>query len=274
MRVATKSPAIKEALLSEFKGKGISFETRERQSYEAFVGYAIEGTLEEIRAKIEAMESVEKEEILKGFNAFKENLDHLSDHLKEGEKVDEILAEGPWVAEVLDQLFRAGALEYSNGTVKLRDGFDVSSVRFHFKFPFELVHDPEKAERVAKQFVFTDLVEEYEFEIGELDISRINELAQIIGRYFPEEQVLKLYFGLIGRAILSSELLRVIGEQKIEEDVLKTMFLQAMPMEIPTERGTLVINASREFLEDLLRFLEKKGYIDRKAGKVKKLRDL
>lgn len=273
MRISTKSPALKDILLKELREKGISFEIHEKQSYEAFVGYALEGTLEEIRAKIEALESVEKEALLEGFNAFKESIDHILDHLKTGETLDKLLSEGSWVADILDQLFRAGAIEYSDSVVKLKEGFDVSSVKFQFKFPFELVNDPEKIEKVAKQFVFTDLVEEYEFEINELNIGKINEFASLIGKYFPEDQVLKVYFGLVGRAILSSEILKSLGG-KIEEEELKKAFLRAMPMEIPTGKGTLVINASKDFIESLLRFLEKRGYIDRKAGKIKKLQDL
>lgn len=66
--------------------------------------------------------------------------------------------EGAWVGDILDQLHRAGVLDYDGKTVKLREGVDPSSIRFEFKFPFNIVHNPEEAEKVAKQFVFTDLL--------------------------------------------------------------------------------------------------------------------
>jgi hypothetical protein len=117
-------------------------------------------------------------------------------------------------------------------------------------------------------------VVEYEFEILELDIGRINSLGSIAGKYFPEDYVLKVYFSLIGRAILASEVLNALGTGKAELDALEKSFLRAMPLEIPTEKGSLVVHATKESMDELLRFLEKEGYVDIKAGKVRKLRDL
>jgi hypothetical protein len=274
MRFVTKNEAVREAFLNDLKGEGIKFEVHERLSHEGFVGYALEGTLEEIKGKIDSMEGVDRAALLEGFASFKESLNHILEHIKVGERFEVLLDEGPWVAEILDQLTRNGVIDYQEGVIKLKDGVDVTQLQFEFKFPFDIVHSPENAERIAKQFAFTDLTMEYEFEILELDVGKINALGKIAARYFPEETLLKVYFALIGRSILSKEILKSLGNEKVEEGELVKAFVRASPIAIPTEKGTLVINYSPKALEEVLRFLKRLGYIDIKAGKVKKLRDL
>ncbi|NJF24802.1 hypothetical protein [Thermococcus sp. Bubb.Bath] len=274
MRLTTKNIAVKEALTRELKGAGIKFEMKSRPSYEAFVGYFVEGTLDEIGTILKALDGVDSAALMEGYNSFKESLYHILEHLKEGADFGELLNEAPWVADIVDQLFRGGVIESEGEHLKLREGADVAGVRFQFKFPFELVTDPEKLPETVKQFVFTDLVVEYEFEILELDIGRINSLGSIAGKYFPEDYVLKVYFALIGRAILASEVLNALGAGKVDLEGLEKSFLRAMPLEIPTEKGSLVVHATKESMDELLRFLEKEGYVDIKAGKVRKLRDL
>ncbi|ASJ07548.1 hypothetical protein [Thermococcus pacificus] len=274
MRFVTKNEAVKRSFLEDLKREGIKFELNERLSYESFVGYMLEGTLEEIRAQIEVMEGADKEALIEGFTSFKESLNHILEHIKVGEKFEVLLNEGPWVAEILDQLTRNGAIDYEDGVIKLRDGVDVTKLRFEFKFPFNLVHNPESAEKIAKQFAFADLTMEYEFEILELDMGKINALGKIASRYFPEDVLLRVYFALVGRAILSSEILKSLGNEKVELSELVKAFARAAPIAIPTPKGTLVINYSPVALEEVLRFLKRLGYIEIKAGKVKKLRDL
>ncbi|WP_297521238.1 hypothetical protein [Thermococcus sp.] len=274
MRFVTKNEAVKRSFLEDLKREGIKFELGERLSYETFVGYMLEGTLEEIRAQIDVMEGADKEALMEGFTSFKESLNHILEHIKVGEKFDVLLNEGPWVAEILDQLTRNGAIDYENGVIKLKDGVDVTKLRFEFKFPFNLVHSPESAEKTAKQFAFTDLTMEYEFEILELDMGKINSLGKIASRYFPEDVLFRAYFALVGRAILSSEILKSLGTEKVEISELVKAFARAAPIAIPTPKGTLVINYSPRALEEVLRFLKRLGYVEIKAGKVKKLRDL
>ena len=274
MRFVTKNEAVKRSFLEDLKREGIKFELNERLSYESFVGYMLEGTLDEIRAQIDVMEGADREALIEGFTSFKESLNHILEHIKVGEKFEVLLNEGPWVAEILDQLTRNGAIDYQEGVIKLREGTDVSKLRFEFKFPFNLVHSPESAEKIAKQFAFTDLTMEYEFEILETDITKINTLGKIAAKYFPEEMLLKVYFALIGRSILAGEILKSLGGEKIEESELVKAFMRASPIAIPTEKGTLVVNYSPKTLEEVLRFLKRLGYVDIKAGKVKKLKDL
>ncbi len=274
MRFVTKNEAVKRSFLEDLKREGIKFELSERLSYETFVGYMLEGTLEEIRAQIDVMEGADREALIEGFTSFKESLNHILEHIKVGEKFDVLLNEGPWVAEILDQLTKNGAIDYSEGLIKLKDGVDVTKLRFEFKFPFNLVHNPESAEKIAKQFAFADLTMEYEFEILELDMGKINSLGKIASRYFPEDALLRVYFALVGRAILSSEILKSLGSEKVEVGELVKAFARAAPIAIPTPKGTLVINYSPRALEEVLRFLKRLGYVEIKAGKVKKLRDL
>ncbi|WP_297458159.1 hypothetical protein [Thermococcus sp.] len=274
MRFVTKNEAVKRSFLEDLKGEGIRFELGERLSYETFVGYMLEGTLEEIRAQIDAMEGADKEALMEGFTSFKESLNHILEHIKVGERFDVLLNEGPWVAEILDQLTRNGAIDYQEGIIKLKDGVDVTKLRFEFKFPFNLVHTPESAEKIAKQFALTDLTMEYEFEILELEMDRINTLGKIASRYFPEDYLLRVYFALVGRAILASEILKSLGSEKVEMNELVRAFARAAPIAIPTPKGTLVINYSPRAIEEVLRLLKRLGYVEIKAGKVKKLRDL
>lgn len=274
MRLVTKNVAVKRGLLEDLKREKVRFELHERQSYESFVGYALEGTLEEIRAQIDVIEGADREALREGFVSFRESLNHVLEHLKVGESLENLIQEGPWVAEILDQLVRNNAVEFSNGTVKLKEGVDVTTLRFQFKFPFNVVHSPESTEKIAKQFVLTDLTMEYEFEILELDVAKINALGKVAAKYFPEDYLLRVYFALIGRAILANEILKALGNEKVPEEEVKRAFLQAVPMEIPTERGTLVINYSSDALEETLRLLKKLGYVEIKGGKVRKLRDI
>ncbi len=274
LRFTVKGERIKDAFLKELKDAGIKFEVREMLGYENFVGYMLEGTLDQIRSQIEVFDAGDKEAIMEGFTSFRESLMHIIEHIKVGEEFDALLREGPWVAEILDQLAANNAIEYSGEFIKLKDGVDVDNLYFQFKFPFELVHNPEGAERAAKQFAFTDLDMEYVFEILELDISKINVLGKIASKYFQEERLLKVYFALISRAILANEILKAIGNERIEEEELVRSFMRATPIAIPTEKGTLVINFSKRALEVVLRFLKKQGYIEIKGGKVRKLKAL
>jgi len=274
MRFVTKSEAVKESFLKDLRDAGIKFELQEVAGYEAFVGYALEGTLEEINSMINVIEGADREALKEGFLSFKESLNHLLEHLKAEERFETLIREGPWVAELLDQLARNGALEYGDGTVRLKEGIDVTNLRFEFKFPFNLVHSPENTERIAKQFVLTELTMEYRFEILELDMGRINSLGEIAARYFPEDQLLKVYFALIGRSILAGEILKALGEGKMPEEDLINGFLRASPISIPTQKGTLVISYSKRAFEEVLRFLKRAGYVEMKGGKVRKLRDL
>ncbi|MCD6372091.1 MAG: hypothetical protein J7L37_00845 [Thermococcus sp.] len=274
LRFTVKGERAKDLFLRDLREAGIKFEIHEKLGYEAFVGYILEGTLEEISAQIDVMEGADREALKEGFVSFRESLNHILEHIKVGEKFETLLQEGPWVAEILDQLTRNGAIDYSDGVIKLKDGVDVTKLRFEFKFPFNLVHNPESAEKIAKQFAFTDLVMEYEFEILELDIGKISTLGKIAARYFPEDYLLKVYFALIGRSILSGEILKSLGNEKVPEEDLVNGFVRASPISIPTEKGTLVINYSSKAIEEVLRFLKRAGYIEIKAGKVKKLRDL
>ncbi len=60
----------------------------------------------------------------------------------------------------------------------------------------------------------------------------------------------------------------------MEISELVKAFARAAPIAIPTPKGALVINYSPRALEEVLRFLKRLGYVEIKAGKVKKLRDL
>jgi len=274
MRLVTKNEAVKRALIEELRREEIRFELRSREGYEAFVGYLIEGTLEEIEEKIGSLEGADVEAIREGFLSFKESLNHILEHLKAGEKADELLKEGLWVAELLDQLYRNGAIDYDGTIVRLKEGINVDELKFEFKFPFNLVHDPGKVEEKVKQFAFVDLLIEHEFEILELSIAKINALGKIASKYFPEDYLLKVYFALVGRAILAEEILKALGDKKIPEDELIRGFLRASPIAVPTPKGTLVINYSRDALEEVLKLLKKLGYVEIKGGKVRKLKDL
>ncbi len=274
MRLVTKNEAVKRALIEELRREEIRFELRSREGYEAFVGYLIEGTLEEIEEKIGSLEGADVEAIREGFLSFKESLNHILEHLKAGEKADELLKEGLWVAELLDQLYRNGAIDYDGTIVRLKEGISVDELKFEFKFPFNLVHDPGKVEEKVKQFAFVDLLIEHEFEILELSIAKINALGKIASKYFPEDYLLKVYFALVGRAILAEEILKALGDKKIPEDELIRGFLRASPIAVPTPKGTLVINYSRDALEEVLKLLKKLGYVEIKGGKVRKLKDL
>lgn len=274
MRLVTKSEAVRKALTEELKREGIHFELHERPGFESFVGYMVEGTLKEIENTISRLEGADVEALKEGFISFKESLNHVVEHLKAGEKADELLKEGLWVAEILDQLYRQGAVEYDGENIKLREGVDLSKLRFEFKFPFNLVHNPEKVEEKAKQFAFADLLIEYEFEILEMDIGKINTLGKVASRYFSEETLLKVYFALVGRAILAEEMLKALGDRKVPEEELVRNFMRASPIVVPTPKGTLVINYSKASLEEVLRLLKRLGYIEIKGGKVRKLREL
>ncbi|WP_367883475.1 hypothetical protein [Thermococcus peptonophilus] len=239
MRLIVRGKHIRDSLAAELRKEGIKFEVRERLGYDGFIGYMLTGTIDEIEKTIESIEGVDKEALREGFISFKESVSHILEHLKVGEEAEKLLSEGgAWVGDILDQLHRAGVLDYDGKTVKLREGTDPSSIRFEFKFPFNIVHNPEEAEKVAKQFVFTDLLPEYEFEFLELDIARINKIGSIAGKYFPEEVLLKAYFALISRGgILAEEILRVLKDRKIPEEELVKNFMRAAPMAIPTPRG-------------------------------------
>jgi len=254
------------ALLEELRAEGIAFELRQREGYEAFVGYLIEGTLEEIGKRVEELGI---DAVKEGYEAFRGSLEHLLEHLREGDDVDNIISEGPWMAELLDQLYRAGALEYDGTRVRLKDGVKVEELSFEFKFPHYLAPPLEE-----KQFAFVDLYTEYEFEILELNIDKINALGRVASKYFPEEQLLKVYFALVARAILAGEILKALGDKKVPEEELISSFARASPIAVPTPRGTLVINYSRDYLRELLRLLKRLGYVEVKGGKVRKLREL
>ncbi len=273
MRFVVKSESLRKALLQDLRAEGIKFEVSERLGYESFVGYMLEGTVSEIQSRIKTFDAGDKEAIMEGFISFRESLNHLLEHIKVGEKFESLLREGPWVAELLDQLAGNGAIEYDGDTIKLKEGVEVDKLRFQFKFPFNLVHNPEGAEKLARQFALTDLTMEYEFEILELDMKRINTLGKIASRYFPEDYLLRVYFGLVGRAVLASEILKSLNDKVPTEDLLRA-FVRASPIAIPTEKGTLVVNFTRDVVEETLKLLKKLGYVDIKAGKVKKLKDL
>jgi len=275
MRFVTKSEAIRDAFISELKTAGILFEVREKLGYEAFVGYSLEGTLEEIGAKIQAMDAEvgDKDSIMEGFLTFKEQLAHVLKHLRGGENFEVLLREGFWVGDILDQLAKNKVLEIGE-VIKLKEDIDVSKLRFRFKFPFELAKSPEDIEKIARQFAFVDLLAEYEVEIRELNIGRINKAVQIASKYFKEEELLKGYFALISRGIVANEILKTLGKEKFPVESIVRSFVESAPLEIPTEKGTLVISYTRRAVEEILRFLEKEGYIDIKAGKVRKLRSL
>ncbi|AIU70872.1 hypothetical protein TEU_11310 [Thermococcus eurythermalis] len=274
MRLVTKNEAVKRALIEELRKEGVRFEVRSREGYEAFVGYAIEGTLKEIEEKIESLEGADVEAIKEGFLSFRESLNHVLEHLKAGEKADELLKEGLWAAELLDQLYRNGAIEYDGTNVKLKEGTNIEELRFEFKFPFNLVHDPGKVEEKAKQFAFVDLVTEHEFEILELNIAKVNALGKVASKYFPEDYLLKVYFALVGRAIVAEEILKALGDRKVPEEELIKGFLRAAPIVVPTPKGTLVINYSRSSFEETLKLLKRLGYVEIKGGKVRKLKEL
>ncbi|ALM75422.1 hypothetical protein [Thermococcus barophilus] len=274
MRFATKNEAVKDAFINELKNSGIRFKVKERLSYETFIGYMIEGTLEEIRAQIDALSGEEKEVILRGFQSFKEQILHALEHLKEGETFENLLSEGYWMGDIIDQLMKNSALDIKENKVKLKEGIDATKLKFQFRFPYELAKQVDVIEKVAKQFAFIDLVPEWEIEIKELRIERVNQVLQIAAKYFPEKDVMNVYFALIGKSILANEILKSLGNEKIPVDVIIKEFLRIFPFEIPTERGVMVINATERSLYAILKELEKFGYIDIKGNKVRKIREL
>lgn len=273
MRLVTKNEVVKEAFLNELKREGIRFAVMERLGYEAFIGYMIEGTLEEINNTISSFEGEEKGILLEGFLTFKEQINHALEHLKEGEEIEHLLQEGYWMGDVLDQLFKNDAVAVEGNRAKLKDGIDVTKLKFQFRFPYQIAKNLEKIEQIAKQFAFVDLVPEYEIEIRELEIEKINRAMHIAAKYFEEEMIMGAYFALISRGIVAGEILNAIGNEKVPKDELARAFLKAMPMEIPTEKGTMVINVTNErAFEEILKMLEKEGRIDIKGGKIRKLK--
>ncbi|AIF69661.1 hypothetical protein PAP_06320 [Palaeococcus pacificus DY20341] len=277
MRFVMKDEAIKRAFLGELREKGIKYEIREELGYETFIGYVIEGTFEEIRAIIETLGDEEKDVILQGFQTFKEQFLHVLEHLKEGEHIEALLREGYWVGDVIDQLMRNGAVDIDReGNIKLKEDVDVTKLKLQFKIPYELIEIPESIEEIAKQYALVDLLPQYIVEIKEVELEKINLALNIAARYFSERQVLSAYFALLSKALLSKEIVSALGQHdKIPKDILIRSFLESSPVEIASEKGLLVINlANQKAMEAILRELEKEGYIDIKANKVKKLKSL
>ncbi|USS40463.1 hypothetical protein NF865_09190 [Thermococcus aggregans] len=271
MRLVTKNEVVKDAFLNELKREGIKFAVTERLGYEAFIGYMIEGTLEEISNTLNSFEGEEKEILIEGFLAFKEQINHALEHLKEGEEINHLLQEGYWMGDVLEQLFKNGALVVEENKARLKEDVDVTKLKFQFRFPYQIAKNLESIEKIAKQFAFVDLLPEYEIEIRELEIEKINKALHIAAKYFEEEAVMGVYFALISRGIVANEVLNALGNEKVPKDELVGTFLKAMPMEIPTEKGTMIINVTDgKAFEEILRMLEKEGRIDIKGGKIKR----
>ena len=273
MRLITKNEMIKEAFLDELKREKIKFSVKERLGYEAFVSYMIEGTLEEIGNIINSIQSDEKEVIHQGFLGFKEQVNHALEHLKDGEDINRLLQEGYWMGDVLDQLFRNDAIVVEENKAKLKEDIDITKLRFQFRFPYQIAKNLESIEKIAKQFAFVDLIPEYEIEIKELEIEKINRALHIAAKYFEEDMVMGVYFALISQGIVANELLNAVASDKVPKDELLKAFLKAMPMEIPTEKGRMIINVTHaKALEEIFRMLEKEGRIDIKGGKIRRLR--
>lgn len=273
MRLVTKNEVVKEAFLNELRKERIKFMVKERLGYEAFIGYMIEGTLDEIGTTINSFQGEEKEVLLQGFLNFKEQINHALEHLKEGESINHLLQEGYWMGDVLDQLFKNGAIVVEGEKAKLKEDVDVTRLKFQFRFPYQLAKDLESIEKIAKQFAFVDLLPEYEIEIKEVEIDKINRAFHIAAKYFEEDTVMGTYFAAISQGIISNEILTVINNEKIPKEDLVASFLKAMPMEIPTEKGTMIINVvNTKALEEILRLLEKEGRIDIKGGKIRRLK--
>lgn len=275
MRFVVKDESTKRAFLEELKTGRINYEVREELGYESFIGYVIEGTSEEIKETIERIEGEQKGIILQGFTTFKEQFLHGLEHLKKGEKIEALLAEGYWIGDVIDQLMRNEAIDIDEeGYVKLKEDVDVTGLKLQFKIPYELVQEPEIIEKVAKQFAFIDLVPQYVVEIKELELGKINAALNIAAKYFDEREVLRAYFALLSKSIVSKEILNILeGHEKIQRDAIINSFLSSSPIEISSEKGLLIINiAGKRAMENILKQLEKEGYIDIKAGRVRKVR--
>jgi len=101
----------------------------------------------------------------------------------------------------------------------------------------------ESIEKIAKQFAFVDLIPEYEIEIKELEIEKINRALHIAAKYFEEDIVMGVYFALISQGIVANELLNAVASDKVPKDELLKAFLKAMPMEIPTEKGRMLTSS-------------------------------
>lgn len=276
MRFVIKDGETKKRFLEELRTSGIRYSLREELGYETFIGYVIEGTLEEIRAIIGTLTDDSKEVLLQGYENFKESLLHAVEHLKEGENLEALLQEGYWMAEIVEQLMRNGVVEISeDGTIKLKEGVDVTSLKFQFKIPYEVIPNPESIERVAKQFAFTDLLPQYVVEIREFEVSKINTALAIAAKYFDERSVLNAYFALLSTGLIAKEITEgVRNHEKLPVDALIRSFVNSAPMEINTEKGVMVVNYNARVLEEVLKRLEKEGYIDIKAGKLRLLRGL
>ncbi|MCD6559227.1 hypothetical protein DRN43_06510 [Thermococci archaeon] len=275
MRFAVKDESTRRAFLEELRANGIRHDVREELGYESFIGYVIEGTFEEIGETINRIEGEQKGMIFQGFTTFKEQFLHALEHLKEGKKIEDLLTEGYWIGDVLDQLMRNEAIDIDGeGCVKLKEGMDVTKLKLQFKIPYELVQEPEAIEKVAKQFAFIDLVPQYVVEIKEMELTKINAALNIAAKYFDERKVLRAYFALLSKSIVSREVLSILEQhEKIQKDVIIESFLTSSPIEISSEKGLLVINiAGKKAMENILRQLEKEGYIDIKAGKIRKVK--
>jgi len=174
---------------------------------------------------------------------------------------------------VLDQLFRNDAIVVEENKAKLKEDIDITKLRFQFRFPYQIAKNLESIEKIAKQFAFVDLIPEYEIEIKELEIEKINRALHIAAKYFEEDMVMGVYFALISQGIVANELLNAVASDKVPKDELLKAFLKAMPMEIPTEKGRMIINVTHaKALEEIFRMLEKEGRIDIKGGKIRRLR--
>ncbi|WP_048151980.1 hypothetical protein [Palaeococcus ferrophilus] len=276
MRFVIKDEETKRKFLEELRASGIRYSLREELGYETFIGYVIEGTLEEIRAIIDTLTEDAREVLIQGYESFKESVVHAAGHLKEGESIEALLQEGYWMAEIVEQLMRNDAVEISDdGTIKLKEGVDVTSLKFQFKIPYEVIPNPESIERVAKQFAFTDLLPQYVVEIRELEVGKINAALAIAAKYFDERNVLDAYFALLSTGLIAKEITESVrNHEKLPVEALVRSFVGSAPIEINTEKGVMVVNYNARALEEVLKRLEKEGYIDIKAGKLRLVREL
>lgn len=113
---------------------------------------------------------------------------------------------------------------------------------------------------------------QYVVEIKELELGKINAALNIAAKYFDEREVLSS--SLLSKSIVSKEILNILeGHEKIQRDAIINSFLSSSPIEISSEKGLLIINiAGKRAMENILKQLEKEGYIDIKAGRVRKVR--
>lgn len=254
-------------LSKELSKEGIMNKTREELGWELHHIIVIKGKFSELVKKSEGIEVIEDtlEEIRATFDALMDEW-NVGEEKEFKELFDEVNV--PKLT-LITALIENGYVE-GEEKLKLLNKPKLDELEIELRFNIDELEDVlEEIEDKLDATLTTELsfMRKYFVEVLEIEEEMIKRALEIAEEYATEDSLVEAMFVGIGKSVLANAILEIAEKKDTKIELIETL-LEHEPLTVEGRRERINIYFDEEAIEDILKELQKMGYLKVKGNRI------